>query len=204
MILETEQIKMDYRIITNPILKRIGIIIRKDFPRASIRFINKYYPCKKLVGIEIGTFDGWNALSILRNLNIKKLYLIDPYFTYQDFEEFVNGQEYLNKREKQAHKLLRKYKSKIVWIKDTSDNALKLIKERADFIYIDGNHKYKFVKKDINNYYKILKSKGILAGHDIENGLMPHEGVTKAVLEFINKFKLKLYIQAPDWWVIKK
>ena len=53
----------------------------------------------------------------------------------------------------------------------------------SDFIYIDGNHNYKFVKQDLNNYFNKVKIGGVFAGHDINK----KEGVTKAVFEFIKQ-----------------
>jgi len=47
------------------------------------------------------------------------------------------------------------------------------------FVYIDGNHDYKDVKADIEAWYPILNTDGILAGHDFE--LKP---VYRAVVEF--------------------
>ena len=40
---------------------------------------------KALVGAEIGVYEGAHALGLLNNLDIKKLYLIDPYTTYANF-----------------------------------------------------------------------------------------------------------------------
>ena len=44
-----------------------------------IDYIQKKYPLKFLVGAEIGVEQGKNALKILKTLNIKQLFLIDPY-----------------------------------------------------------------------------------------------------------------------------
>lgn len=41
---------------------------------------------KDLIGVEIGTDAGLNALNILENLDIKKLYLVDPYTMYRDLK----------------------------------------------------------------------------------------------------------------------
>lgn len=48
----------------------------------------------------------------------------------------------------------------------TSAEALaKLENIKFDFIYIDGNHQYKFVKYDIENYFKLLNKSGYLIGY---------------------------------------
>jgi len=72
----------------------------------------------------------------------------------------------------------------------------------VDFVYIDGNHLYKYVKEDIKNYWKILKKRGVLSGHDF-NSYEHHQDIIKAVVEFTLKNKLKFYVESPDWWIIK-
>ena len=39
---------------------------------------------------------------------------------------------------------------------------------KFDFIFIDGDHRYSQVVKDVRNSYNVLKPGGILAGHDFE------------------------------------
>lgn len=192
------------KMINRIILDKFGLQLRrtklKPFENIAVKGNN-------LVGVEIGVLDGKHALSMLKNLNLKKLYLIDPYENYDGFnikEEIINGKDLnrLNKAERNAKKRLRKYEGKIVWIKGYSSKVLHKIPNNLDFVYIDGAHDYQNVKQDIENYYPKVKVGGIIGGHDIENGnSKSHEGLTKAVLEFTNKFKFKLMIQAPDWWV---
>ena len=105
--------------------------------------------------------------------------------------------------EKYTRKKLAKYKDKAEILKLTSDEAVNLLPNNLDFIYIDGNHDYEYVKKDIKNYYKKLRKGGILAGDDIQNRRIPN-GVAKALAEFAVKNKLDFFIEAPDWWIIKK
>lgn len=40
------------------------------------------------------------------------------------------------------------------------------LKGRADMVFIDGDHSYDAVKKDITNYKPILRAGGLLCGHD--------------------------------------
>jgi hypothetical protein len=47
-----------------------------------------------------------------------------------------------------------------------SDDAIFDIQEKVDFVYIDGHHTYEQVKKDIQNYKKLIKDNGIVGGHD--------------------------------------
>jgi hypothetical protein len=55
---------------------------------------------------------------------------------------------------------------------------------KVDFVYLDGDHTYKSIKRDIKLALKILKPNGILAGHDYSNDF---EGVVKAVDDMFGK-----------------
>jgi len=190
---------------TKEILSRdiIGATFRSETPRASVKFVKKILGTKPLIACEIGVCDGHNSVSILKNLNINKLYLIDPYQSYD--EEGIPSAYNLDLNKNIAEKRLKKFKDKIVWIRKESVKAPKDIPEKIDYVYIDGNHDYEHVKEDIETYFPKLSRGGVLAGHDIENGLTPnHDGVIKAVVEFATNNNLKLYFHAPDWWVVNE
>ena len=53
-----------------------------------------------------------------------------------------------------------------------------------DFVFIDADHSYECVKKDISSWFKKLKVGGVLCGHDINS-----EGVFKAVNELLIGWK---------------
>jgi len=161
-----------------------------------------YIPSIPLTGIEIGVNDGENAKNILESINIHKLYLIDPYTPYSEDGEMMN---YTNV-EKIMKKTLSPYRKFTKFIKDTSENAVEKIPDNSiDFVYIDGNHSYEYVKKDIELYYPKLKSKGIMGGHDFTPETF---GVAKAVIEFVEKNNItslmsKKHSSERDWWFIK-
>ena len=187
-------------------LKQFHLSIRKDYPRESHYFLKEYFGNKKISGAEIGVFYGVNSLWFLKMLNIKKLYLIDPYGKYEDLYDGKsliatwNFQEIKDK----AFRLLKRFYDKIdvKWIYETSDEAFlkNYVSDDLDFVYIDGNHQYEFVKRDIKNYWQKLKKGGVLIGHDFT-----FYSVAKAVIEFAKKNKLKVITKAKDWeWIIVK
>jgi hypothetical protein len=138
---------------------------------------------EELKGVEIGVDHGFNAKTILENLSIKKLYLIDIKF------------------KKTTINRLSKYKDKIEFIEKYSDKAAKEIPDNMDFIYVDGGHDYQCVKKDIELYYPKVKNGGIFGGHDFDAN---HIDICKAVFEFVQKNNLNLYGRNSDWWIVKK
>ncbi len=165
--------------------------------REAVKFAKKYFHGKKIIAVEIGVFFGYNARDINKDLNILKFYLIDP---YEKYENYKNDGAYnlLEKAKKNAHKINKK--KNIIWIEEFSEKAINKIDEKIDFLYIDGNHEYKYVKKDLELYWNKIKKGGIMAGHDIEC-----LGVSKALLEFANKQNLEIrFGDRRDWWIIKE
>ena len=70
-----------------------------------------------------------------------------------------------------------------------------------DLIFVDGSHEYNDVKKDLNNYCKMLSDDGILLAHDIHSLEFP--GVNKAWSEFKrqNNFSYKEFVNRKYFYV---
>ena len=157
------------------------------------RAIGAKFQNREITGAEIGTSSGRNANTLLSFLNIKKLYLIDPY-------------EYGLHRMINAKKVLSRFGDKPIFIRKMSSDAVDDIPDNLDFIYIDGPHDYENVKNDIRLYYNKVKSGGVFGGHDFSPNF---PGVIKTVNEFVKEKGLKLYgeesldIKKGDWWIIK-
>jgi len=49
-----------------------------------------------------------------------------------------------------------------------------------DFIFIDADHRYEYIAKDIANYWPKLRISGLMCGHDYD---WAHSGVVRAVNE---------------------
>jgi len=68
---------------------------------------------------------------------------------------------------------------------------------RIDFAFIDGDHRYEEVKRDICHCRKLVKHEGIIAGHDY--GHKEWVGVREAVEDLFPKDKIN--VQETIWWV---
>lgn len=160
---------------------------------------------KNLVGCEIGVFEGDHALSMLDNLDIEKLYLVDLYEMYDDYME---GHKYYGKVQSPfsqakitALRKLEKYKDKIIWIEKYSNEAIFEIQDDLDFTYIDGNHQEEYVWDDIINYISKTKRGGVIGGHDFYNGFQrDHDGVVNSAIKYAVENALSLQVELPDWW----
>jgi len=165
---------------------------------------------KDLVGAEIGVFLGLNAYNILASLDIKKLYLIDPYEEEEGMLSgtTTNGSVVLRLRH-EAHQRLEKFKDKIIWIEKKSEYAVEDIEDgELDFVYIDGCHIFEYVLKDNELYSPKVKIGGLLCGHDYDPP-DKNNGVIQAVNEFFKGYEIfsDISLDDPnsmDWWTVKK
>lgn len=118
------------------------------------------------VFVEIGTHEGQFAEFILENSINTTLYCIDPYINYSDYEDAINNitgdQLYISV----YNKLKNKFGNRIIFIRKFSSDAVDFIPDKIDFLYIDDNHQYKYVKEDLLNYYNKVKSDGYIIGDD--------------------------------------
>ena len=160
-----------------------------------------------LVGVEIGTYKGEGAYKILRNLSISKLYTVDSYDCNRPISGVNVPEEIANGLKNTVNKILSSYGDKVEIINRTSIEAAELIPNDLDFVYLDGDHSYGTVKRELELYYPKVKSKGLLAGHDF-NG--DDNGVERAVIEFFNEKGLQVNTgidledgRTGEWSVIK-
>jgi predicted O-methyltransferase YrrM len=127
---------------------------------------------------EVGVRDGRTTFYLLDNIPGLKIFAID-----------TNISGFYNDEKKQ------KYKDRLVPMQGLSEHMADLIPNGSlDLVFIDANHSYEYVKKDIIKYTPKLKSTGLLTGHDID-----YPGVNKAVKEMI-----PVYEVAPNFVWIKK
>lgn len=142
------------------------------------------------VGVEVGVERGVYSKVLVREIPGLKLYGVDPWQFYLGYREHV-PQERLDEFFRATKERLKDYDYQI--IRDTSMNAVKRFADNSiDFVYIDGNHTYDFVKEDIREWHKKVRKGGIVAGHDYGNNVYMQSGGQKQVM------RVK---QAVDEWV---
>lgn len=167
-----------------------------QLPRPAIKMMQRYFKNRLVNGAEVGVQEGDHSDSILKELNITKLYLIDVWETYKEYEpKFDNLRNYTM--------VLKRFKKdkRVEIIKAYSRDGSKEIEDGSlDFVYIDANHDYKYVYEDMDCWYPKVRKGGVLAGHDIFNCV----GVLDAVRDWCVKHQIDFEIEAPDWYFIKK
>ena len=175
-------------------------LIDQNFSR--IKLISKYVDNPKSI-LEIGTHKGEFSRKLYDNFKPKKLILVDPWkyetdYVYQNSwyggsEMHIIGQTRQNNYyDKVLNIFNEEIKSNTVEIwKMNSNEAFKKNKIKFDLIYIDGNHLYEFVLKDILNSINCLNKNGIIVCDDFNSKGWWDDGVTKAVNKTLEKKKLQ-------------
>jgi len=148
-----------------------------------------------LDGIEIGVLRGGSSIDLLTNIpRIRKLVCIDPFLPYIgiSFEKYQSA-EFWEDMYKSVLDEFDKFDGRAELIRDKSENvASKLEDGKYDFIFIDGDHSYEGVKKDITLYEPKLKKGGLLIGHDYNKS--HKDRVMKAVDEYVEKENRDLHL----------
>ena len=162
------------------------------------------YNCKTIV--EVGTARGNNLINITKAFpgSEYKFYAIDPYLPYPGYDSDSNS---IPETIQQNYKYAKKYlfcDNRVEHIKDFSVEAAKMFdKESVDLIFIDANHKYDFVKEDLEFWFPILKKGGVFSGHDYSERLF-RSAVKNAVDEFCEERGYKPIIHDDVMWQIIK
>jgi predicted O-methyltransferase YrrM len=128
--------------------------------------------------LEIGFSLGVTTKHLLSNLPNLKLYGIDPYISYVDW----NGGSDTNEEHENYLEIfiesIEPYKNRHYLYRDLSDNVMDEFEDDSlDFIFIDGLHTYEQCRKDVVNSLKFSKVGSWIALHD----LLPNNWVEQHV-----------------------
>ena len=115
------------------------------------------------VGAEIGVYKGEFSEKFCKaGLT---LYAIDPWRIYKDYGN-PRGQARLDFQYEHTQRVLSPYPNAKI-IRKTSMEAINDFEDESlDFVYIDGNHEFRYIAKDLYEWAKKVKKGGIVAGHD--------------------------------------
>jgi len=152
------------------------------------------------VGAEIGVLRGLYSKWLCHKMRGLKLFLIDPYKSYDEYSEF-RDQALMDGYYETAKIRLAKYNVEFVR-KFSMDAIDDFLDESLDFVYIDGNHDFEFVVRDIIEWSKKVKVGGIVAGHDYTNYMFE---VRAAVDGWVSARKIKplFLIGNKTWFYVK-
>ena len=134
--------------------------------------------------VEIGSYTGKSTIYLGKGSKAGKnvkIYAIDPHGEpFQSKEDAIGTYEKFTKNIENAQ--LADIVNPIV---RTSIEAADIISEPCELLFIDGCHKYNYVKKDFDTWFPKVIDGGIIAFHDTLSG-----GPKKAVKEVLYRSKM--------------
>jgi predicted O-methyltransferase YrrM len=128
--------------------------------------------------IQLYCIDTWNGSEEHKNMDLSNLY-----------DTFLNNMKPLSK----YYKAIRM---------DSVEASTMFEDYSLDFVFLDADHSYKGVIKDLHAWDKKIKTNGIIAGHDYKNPEFP--GIEKAVYEFYGESNINKNFQSELVWYIQK
>lgn len=156
---------------------------------------------------EVGVLDGPTSAWLLARLPKLTLYMVDQWKAYHDSvqpDTAHDGGKWV-RIYRMAHSRTEFAKDRrIVLHGDSVEMAAQIKDGSLDMAFIDANHSYEHVKRDIGAYWPKVKSGGRLAGHDWEKNEPRNYGVVDAVTEFSKANSLLYELDEDATWFILK
>ena len=159
------------------------------------RIVARFLP-KQAVGAEIGVFKGDFSQSILDVLQPQKLYLIDPWIVNDD-PRVANswyGPNSGNDMPSIMQDVVSRFQTQIdagivEVMRGASEERLQEIGNQSlDFAYVDGDHSYEGVKKDLFICHDKVRAGGFLVLDDYGVPGWWEDGILKAAHEFLGHY----------------
>lgn len=180
-------------------------------------------------GVEVGTFRGEFSKELITSWP-GTLYMVDVWrpLDLNAYNDSSNHGNFDYDIYTDAIRNIKGYEERAIMIRASSEKASEIFPDESlDFVYIDANHAYDYVKQDIALWYPKVKKGGWLCGHDYidirwyedpnftDNGKDKHIwsgdyyhgvfGVNPAVDEFCKEHNLTGFL-TKEWfgsWFIK-
>lgn len=145
-------------------------------------------------GAEIGVAAGDFSDALCSQIPGLKLYCVDPWRAYKGNRRGGTSDKHQRNFERTTQRLA---KYDVTYLRMFSMEAVEHIPDSSlDFVFIDGNHDYSYVKEDLERWSEKVKVGGIIAGHDYYH--FRHSGVIEAVDEFVAKKGYDLQLTEVD------
>lgn len=171
--------------------------------REPILVASNLFTGKDLICAEIGVAEGNHAEVMLELLRPKQLYLIDNW-------KGLGCKGSLSS----VVSRFKNYSNVKIINKDSSIASWELRSTLFDVVYLDADHTYDAVKEDLECWFPLIKSGGMLAGHDwnkpsYSDGTVC--GVQQAVIKFLDEQahlgdvkEFHISKNERNYWIIKR
>ena len=155
----------------------------------------------ELVGVEVGVCLAHTTDAFAKGIkNLKKLYAVDNYPTFVDWDGSDWNKDRQDLMKKAAQEKMLAHKDKVEFLHVSSEEFVKTIEDESlDFVFIDGDHSFEAALKDFQNYYPKVKKGGIFGGHDIQL-----DSVRNALTYFLKEKSNEVIGVTNSAWYLRK
>ena len=135
--------------------------------------------------VEIGAFKGKSSCFIAEGINSKRIQFFSIDTWYNDTMQQGRQDVFAGFLEN-----IKPYKDKIQALRGYSYEVIRNWPQqrKIDFLWIDGDHSYEGVKRDIQDWLPLVKKKGIVCFHDYRDAPGVKKAVDEIILEGIIRF----------------
>lgn len=145
-------------------------------------------------GAEIGVHEGhYSAVLLDANPNLQLL-SVDPWHPYPAYRSHASRKRYYWYRVR-AKRRLDPYPGSTVRRAMSLDAVRDVPLGSLDFVYLDGNHAFDFIMRDLIEWSTRVRSRGIVSGHDYADD-DPDGGVTEATRLYVRQHGID------DWYTV--
>ncbi len=147
---------------------------------------------REIQGAEIGVWRGGLSAKLLEGLPNLTLYMVDRWKCPDQDDSYANSGARISTLQQREFDISREmatnrtkpYKDRIeILVGESSEVSKRFMDGQLDFVFIDADHSYDGVMKDLKSWVNTVKIGGWLCGHDWDH---PDQGeVKRAVLDFI-------------------
>jgi methyltransferase family protein len=176
-------------------MPRLGDRLRQARHRRERTRLLRRLP-KGSVGVEIGVWAGDLSAAILRAVRPVRLHLLDPWAFAPDesYEQAWYGGARAGSQAEMDEvykRVLQRFETEIadgavvIHRSTSADAAVGFEDASLDWVYVDGNHLYEYVRTDLELFAPKLRPGGLLAGDDYGAAGWWDDGVRRAVDSFL-------------------
>lgn len=194
-------------------MRRSAARVRRRLQRPSDHraFLFSLLP-KGSVGAEVGVWRGDFAAQLLRQVEPQRLHLVDPWTFEPDYPESLYGGRVASSQtdmDRIYRDVLDRFAeeidvSRVVVHRGDSEVLRDRVPDGAlDWAYIDGNHLYESVRRDLDVFRAKVRPGGFLAGDDYREPGWWGDGVTRAVDELVRTEAAEIVVVKNNQFVLR-
>ncbi len=174
------------------LMRRVNRVLLRYPREALVDLMPRHAVCA-----EIGVWKGDFSRIILERTDPRRLHLIDPWAFQPQFSDRMYGGTVAQSqtdmdRIYEAVKRDLGGRQDVLLHRESSEAALSSFEDGYfDWVYIDGNHEYEFVRRDLELAFAKVRAGGFITGDDYLWGEDQGFPVRRAVRELVNARSLR-------------